>query len=189
MVLFMLLYSYGTLLIVLSVLLNFYIHKYSIQIDSTFINFLLTDKLTLDYNIIRNLSKRTFKCFMRIPIEFYNHLKSLIRISDVIKKYVALVSKHTEYIGLCPFHHEKTPSFTVNDNKKFYHCFGCNAHGDVIKFISEIDSIGNYTAAAIKIANNYNITIPSSGMSITQDDLCEEDNQIYNIKEKKLAVC
>ena len=53
-------------------------------------------------------------------------------LSDVISKTVNLSKKGSDFIGLCPFHNEKTPSFTVSNDKGFYHCFGCGAHGDVI---------------------------------------------------------
>ena len=60
-----------------------------------------------------------------------------VLLSDVISKTVNLSKKGTDFIGLCPFHNEKTPSFTVSNDKGFYHCFGCGAHGDVISFIME----------------------------------------------------
>ena len=64
-----------------------------------------------------------------------------VLLSDVISKTVNLSKKGSDFIGLCPFHNEKTPSFTVSNDKGFYHCFGCGAHGDVISFIMEKESI------------------------------------------------
>jgi len=58
-------------------------------------------------------------------------------IVDVIGQYVQLKKQGKEHFGCCPFHGEKTPSFSVNEQKQFYHCFGCGAHGDVIKFLEE----------------------------------------------------
>ena len=115
---------------------------------------------------------------MRIPLEFYNHLRDTIRISDIVKQRLVLARKGNEYLGICPFHDEKTPSFTVNDVKRFYHCFGCSAHGDVIKFVSETNGI-SYKEAAIKIANDSGIELPK--MSATQEQKYEEADQIYNI--------
>lgn len=115
---------------------------------------------------------------MRIPIEFYNHLRNTIRISDVVRQRVVLTRKGNEHLGLCPFHDEKTPSFTVNDLKKFYHCFGCSAHGDVIRFVSETNGI-SYKEAAIKIASDNGIELPK--MSAAQERMYEEADQIYNI--------
>lgn len=115
---------------------------------------------------------------MRIPLEFYNYLRDTIRISDIVKQRLVLARKGNEYLGICPFHDEKTPSFTVNDVKRFYHCFGCSAHGDVIKFVSETNGI-SYKEAAIKIANDSGIELPK--MSATQEQKYEEADQIYNI--------
>lgn len=115
---------------------------------------------------------------MRIPLEFYNHLRNTIRISDIVRQRLVLIRKGNEYLGICPFHDEKTPSFTVNDAKRFYHCFGCSAHGDVIKFVSETNGI-SYKEAAIKIANDNGIELPK--MSAAQEQKYEEADQIYNI--------
>ena len=62
-------------------------------------------------------------------------VKDRVEVSALVGRAVKLVRKGREFAGLCPFHQEKTPSFTVNDDKQFYHCFGCGAHGDVIAFV------------------------------------------------------
>ena len=64
-----------------------------------------------------------------------------ILLSDFIGRKVALVKKGNDFLGLCPFHNEKTPSFSVSDEKGFFHCFGCSAHGDVISFVMQKESI------------------------------------------------
>ena len=64
-----------------------------------------------------------------------------ILLSDYIGKKVKLNKKGNDYTGLCPFHNEKTPSFTVSDNKGFFHCFGCSAHGDIISFVMQKESV------------------------------------------------
>ncbi|MDA9163356.1 DNA primase [Rickettsiaceae bacterium] len=115
---------------------------------------------------------------MRIPLEFYNQLREAIRASDVVRQRVVLTKKGGEYLGRCPFHEEKTPSFTVNDAKRFYHCFGCGAHGDVIKFVSETNGI-SYKESAIKLANDNGIDLPK--MSAQQEQHYEESDQIYKI--------
>ena len=67
-------------------------------------------------------------------------IKSRIKISDLIGKYVSLKAKSNgEYVGLCPFHNEKTPSFTVSEHKGFFHCFGCGENGDIFTFLMKID--------------------------------------------------
>lgn len=68
-------------------------------------------------------------------------IKHRHNIVDIIGQYVAIKKQGKEYFGCCPFHGEKTPSFTVNEPKQFYHCFGCGAHGDVIRFLQEYSGL------------------------------------------------
>ncbi|MCE3255389.1 MAG: primase [Rickettsiaceae bacterium] len=96
---------------------------------------------------------------MQFSKSFPDELRSQIAASDVVGKRVALTKKGKEFSGLCPFHNEKTPSFTVNDQKGFYHCFGCAAHGDIVSFTMQIERLG-FKEAVIKLANDYGITIP-----------------------------
>lgn len=75
---------------------------------------------------------------MRFEKHFIDDLKRRLSITDIVGATVNLKPKgRGEFLGLCPFHSEKTPSFTVSDNKGFYHCFGCGAHGDAIRFLTE----------------------------------------------------
>jgi len=60
---------------------------------------------------------------------------------DVVSRYVHLKRSGSNFVGLCPFHNEKTPSFTVSDTKQLFHCFGCGAGGDVITFIMKIENL------------------------------------------------
>lgn len=96
---------------------------------------------------------------MILPPNFFEQLRSVLRVSDIVRGRVVLSKRGAEYQGLCPFHNEKSPSFTVNDAKRFYHCFGCGAHGDVIKFTSEVTGL-EYKQAAIKLAEDNGIDIP-----------------------------
>ncbi len=79
--------------------------------------------------------------------------------SEVIGKRVALKKHGREYQGLCPFHNEKSPSFTVNDEKGFYHCFGCAAHGDAIEFIRKFERL-SYVEAVEALARDAGIALP-----------------------------
>src|SRR5580704_8290694 len=76
-------------------------------------------------------------------MDFLEQLKSSIDIVKVIGEYVRLrkVGAAGRYTGLCPFHQEKTPSFSVNQARQFYKCFGCGVAGDVLKFVMEIDGL------------------------------------------------
>ena len=74
-------------------------------------------------------------------------IKNRIKLSEIISKKVLLKKKsENSFIGLCPFHSEKTPSFHVHDEKQFYHCFGCEKHGDIFSFTMEFDNMDFYSA-------------------------------------------
>ena len=72
---------------------------------------------------------------MSFPPRLLDDIRARASLADVISKRVKLTRKGREHVGLCPFHNEKSPSFTVNEDKGFYHCFGCGAHGDIISFV------------------------------------------------------
>ncbi len=88
---------------------------------------------------------------MKYPQSFIEELKHSIRMSELVGKHIAIRRAGREYHALCPFHKEKTPSFTINDEKGFYHCFGCGAHGDVIGFTMDYEHIG-YREAIERLA-------------------------------------
>ncbi len=68
---------------------------------------------------------------------YIEQIRSRLKVSEIIGKDVRLTRKGNEFSGLCPFHQEKTPSFTLNDVKGFYHCFGCGEHGDIFKYVMQ----------------------------------------------------
>lgn len=90
---------------------------------------------------------------------FLDEIRAKVPIADVVGARVKLTRKGREYTGLCPFHNEKTPSFTVNEAKGFYHCFGCGAHGDVIKFEMEAGGLP-FMDAVTKLANKAGLKVP-----------------------------
>ena len=91
--------------------------------------------------------------------KFLDELRSRVSIAEVVGAKVKLVRKGKEYTGLCPFHNEKTPSFTVNEAKGFYHCFGCGQHGDIIKFEMEANGLP-FMDAVTKLANKVGLKVP-----------------------------
>ncbi|MCP5370057.1 MAG: DNA primase [Rickettsiaceae bacterium] len=115
---------------------------------------------------------------MKLPLNFYEQLREKIKISDIVGKKVSLIRKRMEYVGLCPFHQEKSPSFTVNDIKRFYHCFGCGAHGDLIKFVSDTQGL-SYKEAAVKIAEENNIAIPR--ISFIEEQEYQEFERLHQL--------
>jgi DNA primase len=76
-----------------------------------------------------------------ISKSFLDELRSRLRLSEIIGQRIAVSRKGREFQACCPFHNEKTPSFTINDEKEFFHCFGCGAHGDHIGFIMRHDNL------------------------------------------------
>lgn len=111
---------------------------------------------------------------------FPEKLNSSILLSEVIAKKVKLKKHGKEYMGLCPFHNEKTPSFTVNDQKGFYHCFGCSAHGSAINFVMETEGL-EFRDAVISLANDFGVDIPweeSSRVSAAKEKLIDSNHHI-----------
>ena len=92
---------------------------------------------------------------------FIDQVLASTDIVELIKEKVALSKNGANYKGLCPFHNEKTPSFNVSSNKQFYHCFGCGASGDAIKFLTEHDHL-TFIEALSKLAQAANIEMPDS---------------------------
>ena len=96
---------------------------------------------------------------MAFPPGFLDELRSRISLSGLIGRSVKLVRRGREYAGLCPFHHEKTPSFYVVEDKSFFHCFGCGAHGDAIGFVMRSDNL-DFIEAIEKLAGEAGLAVP-----------------------------
>jgi DNA primase len=92
---------------------------------------------------------------------FLDELRARINLSDVVGRRVRLIRRGHEHSGLCPFHNEKTPSFTLNDDKGFFHCFGCGAHGDVIGFVMKTENL-SFPEAVERLADEAGLAIPKS---------------------------
>lgn len=105
-------------------------------------------------------------------MDFAQQLKSQLDIVEVIGQYVRLKRQGSgpRYIGLCPFHNEKTPSFNVNGALGFYKCFGCDASGDVFKFVQEIDSL-TFPEVLRTLAERYGIPVPQRRLDDPQAQL------------------
>src|SRR5438128_3083632 len=92
---------------------------------------------------------------------FLEQLRSRISLSALIGRTVKLARRGREYAGLCPFHHEKTPSFYVVEDKSFFHCFGCGAHGDAIGFVMRADNL-DFIEAIEKLAGEAGLPVPKA---------------------------
>lgn len=94
-----------------------------------------------------------------IPKSFIQDLLNRLDIVDVIERYVPLKKAGANYVACCPFHSEKSPSFTVSQSKQFYHCFGCGAHGTAIGFVMEYSGLG-FVEAVEELARSIGVTVP-----------------------------
>ena len=99
---------------------------------------------------------------MPIPESFLDALTERCDIADVVSQYVQLTKKGGNLFGLCPFHNEKTPSFSVSPDKQIYHCFGCGKGGGVVNFIMEIENL-SFPEAVKFLADRVGMTVPEDG--------------------------
>ncbi|WP_374324078.1 DNA primase [Azonexus sp.] len=97
-----------------------------------------------------------------IPEDFIQDLLARVDIVDLVDSYVPLKKAGANYAACCPFHNEKTPSFTVSPSKQFYHCFGCGAHGTAIGFVMEYQGMG-FVDAVRDLAARAGMTVPDDG--------------------------
>lgn len=117
---------------------------------------------------------------MYYPDELIEEIRSRNDIVDVISGYVKLQKKGSSYFGLCPFHNEKSPSFSVAPNKQMYYCFGCGAGGNVITFIMEYE---NYTfVEAIKLLAE------RAGIELPEAEYSQQNRKEYDFKTKLFEV-
>jgi DNA primase len=104
-----------------------------------------------------------------IPDSFKQDLLHRVDIVGVIERYVPLKKGGANYVACCPFHSEKTPSFTVSPAKQFYHCFGCGAHGNAISFLMEYQGLG-YVDAIKDLAESVGMKVPESAPRANKPD-------------------
>ena len=97
---------------------------------------------------------------MAFPVDFTQHVKSMADIVRVVGETVALKRSGANYLGLCPFHQEKTPSFSVHATRQFYYCFGCGAKGDVFRFVMEMEKVA-FPEAVRRVAQRMGIPVPA----------------------------
>ncbi len=91
--------------------------------------------------------------------QWLDELRSRVTLSGVVMRTTKLVRAGREWKACCPFHNEKTPSFTVNDEKGFYHCFGCGAHGDVIRWMTDQRGL-TFMDAVKELASEAGMEVP-----------------------------
>ncbi len=110
--------------------------------------------------------------------EFLTTLKEKLNIVEVAGNYISLERKGGSWWACCPFHHEKTPSFAINEVDQYYHCFGCGESGDIFKFVQNMENI-EFMDAVKLLAERANIEVPQTGF---------DSRQTVELKRKKDAI-
>lgn len=114
---------------------------------------------------------------MAIPQSFIDDLLERVDIVDVVGRYVTLKKGGVNLLGLCPFHDEKTPSFTVSPSKQFYHCFGCGKNGNALRFLMEYTNVG-FIDAVQDLAQRAGMQVPQEDISPAQKALREQQKEV-----------
>ena len=120
-----------------------------------------------------------------IPEEKINDIKNSSDIVDIISETVVLKKSGKNFLGLCPFHSEKTPSFTVSPDKQIFYCFGCNAGGNVFSFLMKQHGL-SFPEAARMLARRYGIDIPVRTMSLEQKRRISERESVLAINRQAM---
>lgn len=113
-------------------------------------------------------------------MNLFTFIKERVSILDIINEYVTLKKAGGYYKGTCPFHHEKTASFTVSPHKEIFYCFGCHVSGDIISFIAKIENCSQKDAAKL-LAEKYNIDLPQNISCETSDKSTQEKNYYFSV--------
>ncbi len=121
-----------------------------------------------------------------IPEEKLSEIRNTANITDIISERVVLKKAGKDYVGLCPFHSEKTPSFTVSSVKQIFHCFGCGAGGDVFSFLMKHEGIG-FSEAVQSLARRYGIDLPERNMSASQKAAVSLRQQMFDLNRQVMA--
>lgn len=113
-------------------------------------------------------------------MNLFTFIKERVSILDTINEYVTLKKAGGYYKGTCPFHHEKTASFTVSPHKEIFYCFGCHVSGDIISFIAKIENCSPKDAAKL-LAEKYNIDLPQNISFESSDKSTQEKNHYFSV--------
>ena len=122
----------------------------------------------------------------RYSDEVIEEIRSANDIVDIISQYVVLKRSGRSFFGLCPFHKEKSPSFSVSPDKQIFHCFGCGVGGNVIHFISQIEKV-SFVESLQMLAERANITLPTLEGSLEDNKTLELKAKVYKINELAAA--
>ncbi len=121
---------------------------------------------------------------MAFSADFLDEVRARVGLAEVIGRRVRLTRRGREHIGLCPFHNEKTPSFTVNEDKGFYHCFGCGAHGSVIDFVMQTEGLA-FPEAVERLAGEAGLAVPAN--TPEEQERSRQRQTLYGVLEAATA--
>ena len=117
---------------------------------------------------------------MAFPPAFLDEVRARTGLAELIGRRVRLIKRGREHSGLCPFHAEKTPSFTVNEDKGFYHCFGCGAHGGAFDFVMQTEGLG-FPEAVERLAGEAGLALPARDPRAAER--AKRDQTLYPVLE------
>ena len=115
--------------------------------------------------------------YSRIPEHIIEEIRSRADIVDVVSEHVALKKRGKNFFGVCPFHQEKTPSFSVSPERQIYRCFSCGAGGNVFKFLMELEQV-SFVEALRSLADKTGIQLPN-----TQNEQEDPNDEVYQINQ------
>ncbi len=116
-----------------------------------------------------------------IPPQFIDELLSRTDLVDVVGKRIELKKIGQRFTALCPFHDERSPSFSVNQDKQFYHCFGCKSSGNAINFLMEFEGL-DFPAAVKSLSESVGLKVPAEGNADATQQ--KKKNRLYEILEE-----
>jgi len=120
-----------------------------------------------------------------IPDEKVSEVRHMADIVDVVSDVVMMKKAGRNFVGLCPFHAEKTPSFTVSSEKQIFHCFGCGEGGDVFNFLMKHEGL-SFPEAVKNLARRYGVDIPEQAMTPEQKRRITERETLYDVNRQAM---
>ncbi len=121
-----------------------------------------------------------------IPENIVSEIRNAADIVDIVSDMVILKKAGKNYQGLCPFHSEKTPSFSVSPEKQMYYCFGCSASGDVFKFLMEYEGL-SFPEAARNLARRYGVQVPTQNLTPEEKRRFSEREALFDLNREAMA--
>lgn len=121
-----------------------------------------------------------------IPEETISRIKNTANIVDIVSDYVVLKKSGRNFLGLCPFHTEKTPSFTVSADKQIFYCFGCHTGGNIFSFVMQHEGL-SFPEAVRTVGRKYGIEVPDQRMTPDQKRRLTEKEKLFRVNELAMA--